>query len=291
MSRESAFIDALRLLAPGSAARGLLDDAAVLEIGGELLVVTHDMLVEGVHVLPGQDAADIAWKLVATNLSDLAAKGAEPIGVLLGHMLGADDDRFIQGLSEVLRRYDVPLLGGDTVSGSGARSWGLTAIGRATHRPVPSRTDAKVGETLWVTGKIGAAMMGYEAARAGLPGEANAYLRPLPRLDEGRALAPLASAMMDVSDGLLLDAFRLAEASEVSIALDSTAVPIAAPETRRMDALRWGDDYELLFTLPIGISPPVPATCIGAVESRGFVPLFLDGEPIANADGLGWQHE
>ena len=96
--------------------------------------------------------------------------------------------------------------------------------------------------------------------------------------------------MMDVSDGLLLDAWRLAEASQVSLAINSANVPIAAPEDRRLDALRWGDDYELLFTLPAGAEPPVPATLIGTVEPRGFVPLFLDGEPIANSEGLGFEH-
>ena len=95
---------------------------------------------------------------------------------------------------------------------------------------------------------------------------------------------------MDVSDGLLLDAWRLAEASAVSLAVDTASVPIGVPEPRRFDALRWGDDYELLFTLPPDVEPPVPATRIGAVEPRGFVPLFLDGEPIANRDGLGFEH-
>ncbi len=88
LTGEFAFIEALRSLATHPAARGLLDDAAVLEVGDETLVLTHDAMVEGVHWLPAQDMADVAWKLVATNLSDLAAKGAEPIGVMLSHMLG-----------------------------------------------------------------------------------------------------------------------------------------------------------------------------------------------------------
>jgi len=294
MTGEAAFIAALRALAHHPAARGLEDDAAVLEFGGEALVLTHDMLVEGVHVLPGQDAADIAWKLVATNMSDLAAKGAEPVGVLLGHMLGPDDARFAEGLAQVLAHYGVPLLGGDTVSGGPPRAFGLTAIGRATHRPVPSRSGAQVGDGLWLTGPVGAAMIGFEALRNGTPGtdgdDSAAYRRPQALLAEGRALAPLVTAMMDVSDGLLLDAFRLAEASGVSLALESGAVPIAAPEKRRFDALSWGDDYQLLFTLPAGQEPPVRAARIGAVEFKGFVPLFLDGEPIANAAGLGYLH-
>ena len=137
MSGEAAFIESLRALAHHPAARGLADDAAVLEVGGEALVLTHDMLVEGVHFLSTADWADVAWKLVATNLSDLAAKGAEPLGVLLGFMLGEEAGRFAEGLAEVLDHYGVPLLGGDTVSGGPPRSLGLTAIGRATG-PAPT---------------------------------------------------------------------------------------------------------------------------------------------------------
>jgi thiamine-monophosphate kinase len=290
LSREAAFIEALRALAHHPAARGLADDAAVLEVGGEALVLTHDMLVEGVHFLITADWADVAWKLVAVNLSDLAAKGAEPLGVLLGFMLGSGAERFAEGLADALDHYGVPLLGGDTVAGGPPRAFALTAIGRASHQPVPSRAGARPGDALWVTGQLGAAMLGFEALRDRTGGDSTTYRRPLARLAEGQALAPLVTAMMDVSDGLLLDAWRLAEASEVSLALDSALVPIAAPEERRFDALRWGDDYELLFTLPAGTEPPVPAARIGQVEPRGFVPLFLDGEPIANPDGLGYEH-
>jgi thiamine-monophosphate kinase len=291
MSGEAAFIEALRALATHPAARGLMDDAAVIEIGGEALVLTHDMMVEGVHFLPDQDPADVAWKLVARNLSDLAAKGAQPVGVLLGFMLGEDDRRFVDGLAQVLGEYGVPLLGGDTSSGGPPRAYGLTAVGRASHKPVPSRAGARPGDALWLTGALGAAMLGFEALRDGSGADSTAYRRPRPRLAEGQALAPLVTAMMDVSDGLLLDAWRLAGASHVSLAIESRAVPIAAPESRRLDALRWGDDYELLFTLPVGTQPPVPATRIGQAEPLGFAPLFLDGEPLVNSEGLGWQHD
>jgi thiamine-monophosphate kinase len=290
LSREAAFIDSMRALAHHPAARGLDDDAAVLEIGAETIVLTHDMLVEGVHFLPTADWADVAWKLVAVNLSDLAAKGAEPLGVLLGFMLGIGDERFAEGLADVLDHYGLPLLGGDTVAGGPPRAFGLTAIGRATHRPAPSRAGTRPGDALWVTGQLGAAMLGFEALRDRSGADSTTYRRPLARLAEGQALAPLVTAMMDVSDGLLLDAWRMAEASQVSLAIDGTAVPIAAPEDRRFDALKWGDDYELLFTLPAGAEAPIPATRIGQAEPRGFVPLFLDGEPIANPDGLGYQH-
>lgn len=293
---ESGFIAALRALAPDPAARGLADDAAVLAFGGEALVLTHDMMLEGVHWLPTQDMADVAWKLVATNLSDLAAKGAAPLGVLLGYMLGRDDARFLAGLREALDAFDVPLLGGDTVAApatnaAGRRAIGLTAIGRATHRPVPSRAGARPGDGLWLTGPVGAAMLGFEALQAGgTATDTAAFRRPVPRLVEGKALAPLVSAMMDVSDGLLIDSARLAEASGVTIAIAADAVPLppALPAARAADAMRWGDDYELLFTLPRGVTPPCPASRIGSVEPQGPHPLLVDGTPPAGR--LGYVH-
>ncbi len=277
----------LRGLATHSAARRLSDDAAVLEVGGETLVLTHDSMVEGVHFLSGQDSADIAWKLVATNISDLAAKGAQPLGVLLGYQFGGDDARFVVGLREALEHYGAPLLGGDTVGAKGAQHLGLTAIGRATHRPVPSRSGAKAGDGLWITGPVGAALLGLEALKAG-SGDSAAYRRPVALLAEGQALAPLVSAMMDISDGLLLDAARMAEASGVTLAIDRAAVPIATPEARRDEALRWGEDYQLLFTLPEGIAPPVPAHQIGTAQPRGEHALLLDGAPPPGK--LGYEH-
>ena len=292
---ESSFIASLRALATHPAARHLTDDCAVLEFGGETLVLTHDMMVEGVHWMPGQDPADIAWKLVATNLSDLAAKGAEPIGVLLGYSLGADDLRFVDGMHEVLEAYSVPLLGGDTVGGGAVQAHGMTALGRATHRPVPSRAGAQVGDRMWLTGTVGGAMLGYDAVRSGLDDPANrrAFCRPRPMLAEGRALAPHVTAMMDVSDGVLLDASRLAKASGVTLALNSDEVPLAAGVTqagRSDEALRWGDDYQLLFTLPAGMQPPVQATQIGEVREPGPSPILLDGSPPDPAQPLGYLH-
>lgn len=272
-------------------ARGLDDDCAVIDIGGETLVLTHDAMAEGIHYLADQDPADVAWKLVATNLSDLAAKGAEPIGVLLGYMLGAGDARFLEGFGEALDHYRTPLLGGDTISGigPGARVLGLTAVGRATHRPVPSRSDAIPGDALWITGPVGGAMIGLEALRAGT-GDSLAYRRPRALLAEGQALAPHVTAMMDVSDGLLLDAWRLARASSVTLSIDSRAVPIAAPEHRRDDALRWGDDYQLLFTLPAGAVPPITAHRIGEVSPTSVEVVLLDGRPVGDDARLGYEH-
>lgn len=290
LNGELAFIAALRALAPHPAARNLDDDAAVLDVGGETLVLTHDAMVAGVHFLPDQDPADVAWKLVATNISDLAAKGAQPLGVLLGYQLGADDARFLIGLKQALDHYGAALLGGDTVSGgSGPQTLGLTAIGRATHRPVPSRSGARAGDTLWITGPVGAAMIGLEALRAG-HGDSLAYRRPQAKLAEGIALAPHVTAMMDVSDGVLLDAARMAAASGVCLSIDSRAVPLGCPEERRAEALRWGDDYQLLFTLPPGAKPPVEATRIGAAQAPGPAPILLDGAAPDPSRPLGYQH-
>ncbi|MBB4615317.1 thiamine-phosphate kinase [Novosphingobium taihuense] len=290
MSKEFAFIEALRALATHPAARGLEDDCAVLPFGTETLILTHDMMVEGVHWLPGQDMADVAWKLVATNLSDLAAKGAEPVGVLLGFTLGEQDARFVEGLGQALDTFRVPLLGGDTVSGYGPRSLGLTALGRATCSPVPGRDGTSEGDKLWLTGPVGAAMLGFEAMRDMTGSDSIAFRRPTPRLAEGRTLAPLATAMMDVSDGLLIDAARMARASGVTFTIDSSVVPFPAdlPAARHDEAMRWGDDYELLFTLPAGMAPPVAAHCIGSAIAATASPVIVDGAvPHGN---LGYMH-
>jgi thiamine-monophosphate kinase len=263
----------------------------VLDVGGETLILTHDMMVEGVHWLAGQDPADVAWKLLATNLSDLAAKGAEPIGVLLGYTLAAENTRFAEGLGEALAHFGVPLLGGDTVATPGAQALGLTALGRATHRPVPSRSGARAGHGIWITGPVGRAMLGFEALSAGnTSSDTSTYRRPIPRLAEGRALAPLVTAMMDVSDGLLLDATRMAEASGATFALDPAAIPLPLelPADRVRDAISWGDDYELLFTLPQGAAPPCPAHRIGTVLPRGAAPLLLGDAPPEGP--LGYEH-
>ena len=282
---EPAFIDALKGLARDPAARGLADDAAVL---GDL-VLTHDMIVEGVHFLPDDPAADVAWKLVAVNLSDLAAKGAEPVGCLLGYTLGPDEWNagFVAGLREVLAACDLPLLGGDTVCANGPRSFGLTAIGRATQ--APSRTGAKVGDALYVTGTIGRAGIGLKLLQSGQTGpEVEAYRRPRPLLAEGRALAPIVHAMMDVSDGLLIDARRMADASGLALTIDMDAVPVAGDP---MAAVTAGDDYELLFAAPADLALPVPATRIGRFSAGGGLSLSANGKPVPLPDRLGWLHE
>lgn len=288
---EIEFIAALRSLPLHPGARSLRDDCAVLEIGGETLILTHDTMVEGVHFLPDQDLADVAYRLVATNLSDLAAKGARPLGVLLSHCLGADDARFIEGLEEALREFQCPLLGGDTVSGPSPRSYGLTALGKASSTPVPSRSGALVDDAVYLSGPVGAAMMGFEALQAGSNAPSLAYRRPKPLIEEGILLAPMVSAIMDVSDGVLLDAQRLAMASGVTIALDTARIPIAAPPHRRDDALRWGDDYQLLFTANRAHDLPLLAYRIGEVRAQGDYALLIDETPPPEGDSLGYTHK
>ena len=282
---EPEFIAALRTLPLHPGARNLDDDCALITIGGETLVFNHEMMAEGTHFRPDADMADVAWKLVASNLSDLAAKGAEPIGVLLGHSLGRDDARFVKGLREALIAFGVTLLGGDTVAATGASTFAMTAIGRAAHHPVPARRGARVGDAIFVTGAVGRAMLGFEGAAE----HRDAFNRPQPRMAEGLALAPHVSAMMDVSDGLLLDCWRMANLNRVTFAVDPAAVPVA-DKARADECMRWGDDYELLFTAPHTAALPVVAHRIGAVIPGGIAPLLLGGAFMVSPDNLGYQH-
>ncbi len=239
------------------------------------------------HIREDEDPADIAWKLVAVNLSDLAAKGAQPLGVLVAHMLGDGDDRFAHGLGEILTAYDVPLLGGDTVRADGRRVWGCTAIGRAVCTPAPDRRGAQPGDAVYVTGVLGRAMLGLDDRGSGSANDL-AYRRPHPQLAQGQALAPLVSAMMDISDGLLLDCWRMAEASGARFEIETARVPVADP-ARAEGCMRWGDDYQLLFTATEGATLPVPATRIGTV-SAGTPNLVLDGATLSPEQGLGYRH-
>lgn len=307
MSRESDFIDRLKPLAGTPAARGLMDDAALLAFGGGQLVLTHDMIVEGVHYLTGDPPQDVAWKLSAVNLSDLAAKGARPIGVLLGYALGVVgecDAAFVAGLAEVLARFDVPLLGGDTVRmpDGAPRAHGMTAIGEAHPGGMPSRSGARAGDLLYVTGQIGAAGLGLAMARGEREGRTEwlaAYRRPQPRLAEGRALAPLVHAMADVSDGLLIDAARIAGASGCAVEVDLDAVPLPpgadGDRAARLAAATAGDDYELLFAAPAGLSLSQPGlamvTPIGRFVSGQGLTVIDAGGAVPLPDRLGYEHD
>lgn len=303
VSGEAAFLTLLRGLATDPAARGLSDDAALLEIGGARLVITSDTLVEGVHYLPTDPPADIGWKLAAVNLSDLAAKGARPVGCTMNYALSGDpawDAAFLDGLGDALGRFAMPLLGGDTVAmPQGApRSYSLTAIGEASGH-VPARTGAQVGDRLYVTGPVGDAGIGLELARDDPDASGplvEAYRRPRPRMTEGALLAPVVHAMMDISDGLLIDAARMAKASGLAVTIDNIPLSDAlmrvagASNATMQTAARGGDDYELLFALPPGVSPPVTAILVGRFEAGSGLHLTIDGVAMALPDTLGWEH-
>lgn len=314
MTGESAFIASLRSLAADPAARGLLDDAAVLEVGGVRLVLTHDMIVEKVHFLSDDPPEDVAWKLVAVNLSDLAAKGAAPVGLLVGYTLSIEsawDEAFVRGLDETLRSFGVALLGGDTVSAppGAPRALGLTAIGTSSG-PVPARAGAKAGDILWVSGSVGDAGAGLRIALGQLAANdalLARYRRPQPRLEAGQRLAPLVSAMMDVSDGLLIDAARMADASGLALDVDLDAIPLSETyrallgDSRavRIDAAIAGDDYELLFAASedeaeaisdVARDLALPLTKIGRFRKGSGVKLFEQGQEIAMPGRLGWEH-
>ena len=305
MSRESDFILALRDLARHPAARRLDDDAAVLDVGGRCLVLSQDMLVEGVHYRPDDPPGDVAWKLVAVNLSDLAAKGARPLGVLLGYSLGEDDwdAAFVAGLRTALGAFALPLLGGDTVRGAGARTLALTAIGEAAG-PVPSRAGGRAGDDLWVSGTIGDSGAGLRGLGAAL---VERYRNPRPRLEAGERLAPVVRAMMDVSDGLLIDASRLAGASGVAAEIDLASVPLSEAflaalgdgREARLAAATAGDDYELLFAAEAGRAAEIlalqealglPFSRIGTLAEGSGLSLTDAGEAVPLPARLGWEH-
>jgi len=305
---EAAFLARLKTIATHPAARGLMDDAAVLSLKGPGdLVLTHDMIVEGVHYLPTDPPADVAWKLLAVNLSDLAAKGATPEGVLFGYPLGDPDwdAAFVDGLGAALAHFAVPLLGGDTVSApAGApRMIGLTAIGRSSL--APDRRGARAGDDLWLAGAIGEAGAGLAIAR-GADGPAallDVYRRPRPLLAQGRRLAPYAHAMADVSDGLLIDAGRIAAASGVAVAIDLEAVPRSAAlsafagsdRAARLAAVTAGDDYALILAADPASADAIAALGIGASRIGRFA--RGDGLTLTDRTGavplpasLGWEH-
>lgn len=313
MAGERDFIARmLRPIAGSAPARGLADDAAVWTPAlGRDLVFTHDVLAAGVHYLPDDPPGDVAWKLLAVNLSDLAAMGATPVGVLMGLALSEREDEawraaFVAGLGRALEHFGVALWGGDTVGGVAAAVLGLTAVGQVEPGKALSRGGARVGDALWVSGTIGDAGLGLAIAQ----GEAAhdkallaRFRRPEPRLALGRALGGVATAAMDVSDGLLIDAERLAAASGVGLVIDLAAMPISAAARARVgnsDAARLalataGDDYELLFAAPedvenAALAGKVPVARIGTVVAGAGLSLRGEGGQLSLPERLGWEH-
>jgi thiamine-monophosphate kinase len=307
--RESEVIARLRRIATAPEARGLLDDVAVLEG----LVITHDSIAEGVHFLPEDPPASVGWKLVTVNLSDVAAKGATPAGALLSLTISGSGEwelAFLGGIEAACESYGLPLVGGDTIAlpAGAPRVLGMTLIGRAGAQ-VPERAGGQPGDALWLVGTLGDAAVGL----AQLLADANAtgplvdiYRRPVPQLGAGQALAPHAHAMMDVSDGLLLDARRMAEARGCGIAIELDKLPLSSAFVAergqglrsRLFAATGGDDYALLAAFPADLDAETLClpertriSCIGAlVAGEAKLSLTHAGKPVDLPERLGFEH-
>lgn len=247
---------------------GVEHDAAELAGG---LVVTQDALVEGVHFrLDWIGWRDLGWRAAAVNLSDLAASGAEPEALLVTLALPettlADD---VYELYEGIAETEVPVVGGDT-SAAPLTVLGVTAVGRAER--VPGRSGAQPGDLLVVTGPLGAAGAAFRN---------EGYVRPPLRLAEGKRLARAAHAMLDISDGIGVDAAHLALRSGVRCVIDLDRVPLAPGATQ--DDLGFGEDYELLAA----VEDPDGFAVVGHVEAGEGVEFQVGGAPYALR---GWEH-
>lgn len=301
---------------------GIGDDAAVLEVPvGQRVVACTDTMVEGVHFLRGTAPEDIGWKSLAVNLSDLAAMGAEPAWVLLALTLPAGDPRFVEhfadGLAALARAHGVALVGGDTTQGP--LSITVTALGTVPAGAALTRAGARVGDAVFVTGTLGDAAGALRLIGDREPGTGHRNLqitmpplllqrmaRPEPRLAAGRALRGLASACIDISDGLLADLGHVCAASGVGAELEIAALPLSAPLQKAFDAgacralaLGGGDDYELCFTAPAGRAADIAATFtpiglrvtqIGRIVAGTGVRVVDATGTVVDAPHAGWEH-
>jgi thiamine-monophosphate kinase len=256
--------------------RGIEHDAAELAGG---VVVTQDALVEDVHFRVAWSSwRDLGYKAAAVNLSDLAASGADPEALIVSLGLPHETELAdIVELYEGLGEPGVPVVGGDTTAAERVYL-SVTAVGRSER--VPGRAGARPGDLIVVSGALGGSGAGFAALRDGRGSpHVRAHLRPPLRLEEGRRLATVATAMLDVSDGLAVDAGHIAERSGCRLAIELDRVPLAAG----IDELGFGEDYELLATTPDPLGFPV----IGRCEEGEGVVLTLHGEPTELG---GWQH-
>lgn len=303
---------------------GLTDDAAVLASSGEDIVVTVDAVVEGVHFLPDDPPETLARKALRVNLSDLAAKGAEPAGFVLTLALRDVQESwlapFAKALGEDATHFGCPLLGGDTVSTPGPLSISITAFGRVSKGRMVRRFGAKPGDLVMVTGTIGDATLGLDILRGGAVAKAMAndatgmaalidrYRVPQPRTALALVVREHATAAMDVSDGLAGDLTKLCRVSEVSADVRLADVPLSA-QARDLAArglvdighlVSGGDDYELLCAVPSAAAERFAlaakaagtvATVIGTFGAGTDAPRFLDaaGKP-ASLKQLSYSH-
>ncbi|MEI7967932.1 MAG: thiamine-phosphate kinase [Betaproteobacteria bacterium] len=292
------------------------DDAALLVPSpGRQLAVTTDMLVEGVHFLPGADAEALGHKVLAVNLSDLAAMGAIPRWVFLGVALPRADEvwceRFARGFLDLARAFDVDLAGGDTTRGP--LNLCVTAVGEVEPGLALRRSGARPGDDIWLTGTTGEAAFGLQCCLGATAGAHPVAVsrcrqrleRPWPRVAFGREALGLATAAIDVSDGLVADLGHVCAASGVGAVIDwdrlpqSSALAGLEPVRRQELVLSGGDDYELVLTAPPGARSALlaaadrcdtPLARIGSVqEGRGVAVRDRDGRmlPLART---GFDH-
>ncbi len=300
----------------GPGALDLADDAAAfLPPPGRLLVAAADAMVQGVHFLPDDPADSIARKLLRVNLSDLAAMGACPLGYLLTLALPPDRtepwfDGFCAGLAADQAAFGLYLLGGDTTATpSGPLVLSLTILGHAAPGGILRRDGAAAGDRLWVTGTVGDAALGLAVLQGRLReagGElVDRYRLPRPRLGFGAGLHGIASAAIDVSDGLVQDCGHLCRGSGLAATLDASLLPLsdaarAAGPAWLETCLTGGDDYELLLAVPqdreadllaLSRRTGVPVTRIGAMRAGASRVRVLDaaGGEVRLARP-GWSH-
>ena len=296
---EFSLIDRIRARTAARAdiALGIGDDAALLQPqAGLQLVVTADTLNSGVHFPAETPAADIGWKTLAVNLSDLAAMGAQPAWCTLALSLPNADEGWIDGFADgffaLADAHDIVLIGGDTTRGP--LSLSVTAMGQVAPGSALRRDAAQEGDDIWVSGTLGDAAIALRAWQAGtldVRGTAEdaqvEYLRqrlarPTPRVALGRALIGLAHAAVDVSDGLLADLGHICARSGLGARIDPGGLPLSAAARARVGdthardaALRGGDDYELCFT-----TPPWKRDAVQAVGARLSLPLTRLGSMV-----------
>lgn len=294
-------------IARGDVVLGIGDDGAVLDLpAGRQLVAVLDTLVEGRHFPPGSPPESIGHRALAVNLSDLAAMGAEPAWFLLSLSLPEVDaaflERFADGLLTLAAGHRIALVGGDTTAGSLTVS--VTALGLVDAPRVLHRAGARAGDLLYVSGSPGDATAGLSLAMGeeapGIDAAQRQWLLdrfhfPTPRVQLGQALAGLASACIDVSDGLAADAGKLAHASGCGVCIETDRLPLSvalrahsgALATQR--ALCGGDDYELCFTVPPERADELASrladvqcavTCIGRIEPGTAVRALAGGVPV-----------
>jgi thiamine-monophosphate kinase len=291
---------------PGSL--NLTDDAAILDVPpGRELVVTTDAITEGIHFTGQEDAALIARKLLRVNLSDLAAMGATPVAYFLALMLpkftnAAWIKNFAEGLQEDQRQFGIHLAGGDTTSTKGTLSFSITAIGSVAKGQALKRSTAKDGDDIYVSGVLGDAALGLACIEKKITHPAQVFLEdryyiPQPRIRLGERLHSIATAAMDVSDGILQDMGHICEASGLGATLECDHLPLshaAAGLQNIPDFWHYvatgGDDYELLFTAPVSQAMDIqrlaaelklPLNNIGKMHSGHQVQLLdKSGKPM-----------